>query len=113
MLTETTRSTPLTSAADAALMFPTDYAPPASLNDLTPHSCGHWIRDGHRVLSAPVLGGLHHEYRLEPVVARQALTARYNHLRTSGVIHENALAARRSFRTVQASPFVVAETRGS
>lgn len=30
---------------------------------------GHHIRDGHRVIAAPILAGLHHEYRLEPLAA--------------------------------------------
>lgn len=30
---------------------------------------GHHIRDGHRVIAAPILAGLHHEYRLEPWAA--------------------------------------------
>ena len=30
---------------------------------------GHHIRDGHRVIAAPILARLHHEYRLEPLAA--------------------------------------------
>jgi transposase InsO family protein len=30
---------------------------------------GHRIPDGHRVVAAPILAGLHHEYRLEPFAA--------------------------------------------
>jgi putative transposase len=33
--------------------------------DLAPVQCGRSIRDGHRVVDTPILGGLHHEYRLE------------------------------------------------
>jgi len=36
---------------------------------LAPPSSGHRIRDGHRVVAKQVLGGLHHEYRLEPIAA--------------------------------------------
>jgi putative transposase len=43
---------------------------PDPLDDcLAPSSSGHQIRDGHRVVSKSVLGGLHHEYRLEPMAA--------------------------------------------
>jgi putative transposase len=34
-----------------------------------PQISGHCIRCGHRVVGRPVLGGLHHEYRLEKVAA--------------------------------------------
>jgi hypothetical protein len=33
--------------------------------DLAPVPSGHRIRDGHRVVTTSILGGLHHEYRLE------------------------------------------------
>lgn len=32
-------------------------------------STGHQIREGYGVVTTPVLGGLHHEYRLEPMAA--------------------------------------------
>jgi len=36
---------------------------------LRPCSNGHRIREGHAVIARAVLGGLHHEYRLEPAAA--------------------------------------------
>ena len=38
--------------------------PPLDWRELGPH--GHRIPDGHEVVGTPVLGGLHHEYRLQP-----------------------------------------------
>ena len=37
--------------------------------DLAAVPSGHRIRDGHRVIARPILGGLHHEYCLEPRAA--------------------------------------------
>jgi hypothetical protein len=36
---------------------------------LAPSSSGHRVRDDHRVVAKAILGGLHHEYRLEPIAA--------------------------------------------
>jgi transposase InsO family protein len=36
---------------------------------LASFSSGHQIRDGHRIVAEPILGGLHHEYHLEPMAA--------------------------------------------
>jgi transposase InsO family protein len=33
--------------------------------DIAPVLSGHRIREGHRVVAAPILGGLHHEYHLD------------------------------------------------
>ena len=38
-------------------------------NREAPLVSGHWIRNGHYVLSEPVVGGLHHEYRLVALAA--------------------------------------------
>jgi putative transposase len=38
-------------------------------SDIAPVLCAHQIRDGHCVVAEPVLGGLHHEYHLEPRAA--------------------------------------------
>jgi putative transposase len=43
--------------------------PDPSDDCLAQSSSGHRIRDGHRVVAKPVLGGLHHEYRLESTAA--------------------------------------------
>ena len=42
---------------------------PDPASRIAPSSSGHRIRDGCRVVSEPILGGLHHEYRLEPRAA--------------------------------------------
>jgi hypothetical protein len=39
--------------------------PDPSHNSLARFCSGHRIGDGHRVVVEPILGGLHHEYRLE------------------------------------------------
>ena len=36
---------------------------------LAPPCSGHRICDGHRVVAKPVLSGLHHEYRIEPIAS--------------------------------------------
>jgi putative transposase len=43
--------------------------PEAPHDRLTPSTGAHRIRDGHRVVAEPILGGLHHEYRLELMAA--------------------------------------------
>jgi putative transposase len=43
--------------------------PDPSHDHLGPFASGHQIREGHCVVAAPVLGGLHHEYRFEPMAA--------------------------------------------
>jgi len=43
--------------------------PDAPHERLASLSSGHQIRDGHRIVAEPILGGLHHEYHLEPMAA--------------------------------------------
>jgi len=42
--------------------------PNVPLDRLAPAN-GHRIPDGHRVVAVPILAGLHHVYRLEPLAA--------------------------------------------
>jgi putative transposase len=42
---------------------------PDALVDTLAGQNWHRIPDGHRVIAAPILAGLHHEYRLEPLAA--------------------------------------------
>ena len=43
--------------------------PEPGVGILAKRGCGHCLPAGHRVVSKPILGGLHHEYRLERVAA--------------------------------------------
>jgi putative transposase len=43
--------------------------PESSASDVAPASHGHRIREGWCVVAEPILGGLHHEYRLAPRAA--------------------------------------------
>jgi putative transposase len=42
---------------------------PDPLPGLSLHTTGHRLPHGHRVRKKPILGGLHHEYRLEKIAA--------------------------------------------
>jgi putative transposase len=42
---------------------------PDALLDRLARQSGHRIPDGHRVIAAAILAGLHHEYRLERLAA--------------------------------------------
>jgi hypothetical protein len=42
---------------------------PQATSLAVPRSAGHQLPRGHRVAARPILGGLHHEYRLELVAA--------------------------------------------
>jgi putative transposase len=46
--------------------------------DRAPELSGHRICDGHEVVAKSILGGLHHEYRLEPRAARACRTGGAN-----------------------------------
>jgi transposase InsO family protein len=68
--------------------------------DLAPELSGHRIRDRYQVVAQSILGGLHHEYRLQPRAASPWSHRRRDYLRTSSLpghrahkLHVAAVAA--------------------
>jgi hypothetical protein len=75
---------------------------PAPSHDwCAPASSGHRIPEGHRILANAILGGLHHEYRLERIAARATSNGRREFLRGTRELRISTTIWDRLFGTFQ------------